>query len=131
MTRESTSAHDVAAKLSRGYACTSLRTGSSGDFVFVGELNRLAEPVEVGRVVEPDSVHEERRRRDDVASNAAGLVFRDAPAVSRRAERRGETFDVEAEHAGVRDEMIELERALVGEQHVVHLPKPALLARGL
>ena len=77
------------------------------------------------------AVDEERRRAGDAAEVGAVDVLGDARGADAFAQVVGEAFDVETELLGVADQVVELERVLVLEQEVVHLPERALLGGGL
>ena len=72
------------------------------------------------------AVDEERRRPRHLAGVGIGDVLGDAPRVHAAAQLVAKARHVEPELLGVADEVLDVERVLVGEQQVVHLPEAAL-----
>ena len=77
------------------------------------------------------TVDEERRRARDAAEVGAVDVLGDPGSAGALAESVRELLDVEPELLGIADEILPLQRVLVGEEQVVHLPERALIGSGL
>lgn len=77
------------------------------------------------------AVDEERRRPTDSAPLSASKIFADAPRMPMSPHVVFEPGSVETDSDGVLDQVPIVEGTLMLEQHVVHLPEPALARRAL
>src|SRR5690606_33085514 len=71
-------------------------------------------------------VDKERRRTIHAAAHTIPEIITHPTRIHLGAQLEGKPLRIEAERAGVTDEILECERPLIREQHRFHLPEPTL-----
>src|SRR4051812_19837808 len=88
-----------------------------------GRVDRGRERVDVVSAVVAPAVDEEGRRTGDSAEIGAVDVLGHTPRADALMQVVGEAFDVEPELFGVADQVVVVERVLMIEEKIVHLPE--------